>query len=123
MRNLKSIALLAGITLAGAVAFTPAMATPETDSCDVVGVHGTIALVVCPDAKSDAAFIEAGQEACEPIAVRNVCNAWIWRSEDRAARFLPMENHQLDSVTALWINRAGQLKVCARDGCYAGQKR
>jgi len=101
----------------------PVMATPETDSCSVVGVHGTIALVVCPDAKTDAAFIAAGQEACESIAVRNVCNAWIWRNEKRAARFLPMENHQLDSVTALWINRQGQLKVCARDGCYAGQKR
>ncbi|KAA5606535.1 hypothetical protein F1188_06655 [Roseospira marina] len=100
----------------------PAQATPETDTCNVVGVYGTIALVVCPDAKTDAAFIAAGQEACKPIAVRNICNAWIWRNDSHAARVLPMDHRQLDNVTALWINRPGQLKVCARDGCYAGQK-
>ncbi|SDE82837.1 hypothetical protein [Rhodospira trueperi] len=118
MRNLKWAALLCGlVTMSG-----PAAAAQGTESCNVVGVYGTIALVVCPDADTDAEFIAAGQEACQSIAVRNVCNAWIWRSQDRAARVLPMENHQLDSVTALWINRQGQLKVCARDGCYAGQR-
>lgn len=119
MRHVKWAALLAGAMLLTG----PAAAAQGTESCDVVGVYGTIALVVCPDARTDAEFMAAGQEACEPIAVRNVCNAWIWRNESRAARVLPMENHQLDSVTALWINRQGQLKVCARDGCYAGQKR
>ncbi|MQX36165.1 hypothetical protein [Roseospira navarrensis] len=122
MRLLKWVALLGGLALTGSAVTSSALAAPETESCSVVGIYGTIALVVCPDAKSDAAFIAAGQEACEPIAVRNVCNAWIWRSEQRAARMLPMENHQLESVTALWINRQGTLKVCARDGCYAGQK-
>ena len=118
MRNLKWAALLCGlVTMSG-----PTFAAQGTESCNVVGVYGTIALVVCPDADTDAEFIAAGQEACESIAVRNVCNAWIWRNQDRAARVLPMENHQLDSVTALWINRQGQLKVCARDGCYAGQR-
>jgi len=122
MQNLKWISLLAGLTMTGAMLTAPAMASPETDTCNVVGVHGIIALVVCPDAKTDAAFIAAGQEACESIAVRSVCNAWIWRNEQHAARMLPMDHRQLDNVTALWINRQGQLKVCARDGCYAGQK-
>ncbi|WP_299440670.1 hypothetical protein [uncultured Rhodospira sp.] len=119
MRNLKWLAVLCGlVTVSGS-----AQAAQGSESCNVVGVYGTIALVVCPDADTDAEFISAGQEACEPIAVRNVCNAWIWRNQDRAARVLPMDNRQLDSVTALWINRQGQLKVCARDGCYAGQNR
>lgn len=119
MRNLKWAAALAGVLMMSG----PAAAAQGSETCNVVGVYGTIALVVCPNAQTDAEFIAAGQEACESIAVRNVCNAWIWRNENRAARVLPMENHELESVTALWINRQGQLKVCARDGCYAGQKR
>ncbi len=119
MRNLKWAALLAGMMVLSG----PATAAQGNEACNVVGAYGTIALVVCPDADTDAEFIAAGQEACESIAVRNVCNAWIWRNGNRAARVLPMDNRQLDSVTALWINGQGQLKVCARDGCYAGQNR
>ena len=118
MRNLKWVALLAGLCLS-----STAVAAQGSEACNVVGVYGTIALIVCPDARTDADFIAAGQEACDSIAVRNVCNAWIWRDDRKAARVLPMESHQLDSVTALWIHRQGQLKLCARDGCYAGQNK
>lgn len=91
--------------------------------CDTVGVYGAIALVVCPTAADDRSLEQAGREACDPINVRGVCNAWIWNHADRAARSLPMTDHQLASVTALWINKQNLLKVCARDGCYAGQRR
>jgi len=119
MRN-----LIKWMTLAVGVCVTSTAAAAQANpSCNVLGVYGTIALMVCPDAQSDADFIAAGQSVCDDIAVRNVCNAWIWRDQNRAATYLPMDSHQLDSVTALWIHRAGELKVCARDGCFAGQIR
>lgn len=94
----------------------------QAQKCDTVGVYGAIALVVCPKVSDAVSLEQAGRDACDPINVRGVCNAWIWSREDRAARSLPMTERQLASVTALWINKQARLKVCARDGCYAGQR-
>jgi hypothetical protein len=91
------------------------------DTCNTIGVYGAIALVVCPGTKGGPDLELAGRDACEPINVRGVCNAWIWNKADRAAHVLPMTERQLSSVTALWINKQSLLKVCARDGCFAGQ--
>jgi hypothetical protein len=110
---IRKALLLLALTLAPSLAWA--------DTCDTVGVYGAIALVVCPGQQGDPILEQAGRDACEPISVRGVCNAWIWNRPDRAARFLPMTDKQLSSVTALWINKQSQLKVCARDGCYAGQ--
>ncbi|MBK1664957.1 hypothetical protein CKO38_11215 [Rhodospirillum rubrum] len=93
------------------------------EKCDTVGVYGAIALVVCPQVNDPPALERAGREACAPINVRGVCNAWIWNKADRAARALPMTDRQLGAVTALWVNKQNTLKVCARDGCYGGQTR
>ncbi|MGB0697106.1 MAG: hypothetical protein ACPGOY_15740 [Rhodospirillaceae bacterium] len=102
----------------GNSASAAAQAAPK---CDVVGVYGVIAMMVCPNAKSDAELEAAGRGVCGTINVRGVCNAWIWTDSRRAAKVLPMTKRELNSVTALWINKQNTLKVCRRVGCYAGQ--
>ncbi len=114
--------MIRGLFVLAALVLLP-LVPARAATCDTVGVYGVITLVVCPGAKDDATLKEAGVAACEPVQKRGVCNAWIWSRDDRAARTLPMSKSQLESVTALWIHKQETLKVCSRDGCYAGQKK
>ncbi|MCF8500699.1 MAG: hypothetical protein K9H11_09555, partial [Rhodospirillum sp.] len=75
---IRKVLVVAACLLAPSVAWA--------DTCNIIGVYGAIALVVCPNAQGATALEEAGREACEPISVRGVCNAWIWNKADRAAR-------------------------------------